>query len=257
LRVLKIRNRGIVMGRKWANIVKKKGAADKLRGQIYTKILFEVTRAVKSGGADSSSNFLLKLALDKCKKNNVPRDNIDRAIKKGLGGDDDGYAEVIYEGYGPGGVAVLVESFTNNPTRTVANIRLYFNKVNGSLGTSGSLQFIYNRKASFEVPVKGLELDEDDFTLELIDAGAEDIEVEDGFFCITGPMDTFGAISKKLEELGVSPEEAGLEQVPTTFKEVDDETYEAIMKLVDLMESDEDVVKVYHNIEFDERFNSL
>ncbi len=245
------------MGRKWANIVKKKGAADKLRGQIYTKILFEVTRAVKSGGADASSNFLLKLALDKCKKNNVPKDNIDRAIKKGLGGDDDGYAEIIYEGYGPGGVAVLIEAFTNNPTRTVANIRLYFNKVNGSLGTSGSLQFIFNRKSSFEVPLEGFTLDEDDFTLELIDAGAEEIENEDGYFCITGPMESFGAISKKLEELEVNPEEAALEQVPTTFKEVDDETYLAIMKLVDMAESDEDVVKVYHNIEFNERFNSL
>jgi len=243
------------MGRKWANIVKKKGAADKLRGQIYTKILFEVTRAVKSGGAEASSNFLLKLALDKCKKNNVPKDNIDRAIKKGLGGEDDGYAEVIYEGYGPGGVAVLVESFTNNNTRTVANVRLYFNKVNGSLGTTGSLQFIYDRKASFEVPIEGLE--EDEFTLKMIDAGAEDIEVEDGFFCITGPMESFGAISKKLEELGVNPEEAGLEQVPTTFKEVDDENYLANMKLIDFLESDEDVAKVYHNIEFDERFNDL
>lgn len=243
------------MGRKWANIVKKKGAADKLRGQIYTKILFEVTRAVKSGGAEASSNFLLKLALEKCKKNNVPKDNIDRAIKKGLGGDDDGYAEVIYEGYGPNGVAVLVESFTNNTTRTVANVRLYFNKVNGSLGTTGSLQFIFNRKASFEVPVG--ELDEDEFTLEMIDAGAEDIEIEDGFFCITGPMESFGNISKKLEELDVSPEEACLEQIPTTHKEVDDETYLAIMKLVDLLESDEDVVKVYHNIEYDQRFDDL
>ena len=243
------------MGRKWANIVKKKGANDKLRGQIYTKILHEVTRAVKSGGAEIGSNFLLKLALDKCKKNNVPKDNIDRAIKKGLGGDDDGYSEVIYEGYGPNGVAVLVESFTNNTTRTVANVRLYFNKVNGSLGTTGSLQFIYTRKANFEVPVAGL--DEDEFTLEMIDAGAEDIEIEDGFFCITGPMETFGSISKKLEELNVAPEEACLEQIPTTYKEVDDQTYLAIMKLVDFLESDEDVVRVYHNIEFDERFNDL
>lgn len=243
------------MGRKWANIVNKKGAADKLRGQIYTKILFEVSRAVKSGGEDPSTNFLLKVALEKCKKNNVPKDNIDRAIKKALGGNDDGFKEVAYEGYGPGGVAIFVETSTNNNTRTVANVRAYFNKANGSLGTSGSLQFVFNRKAVFEVPVA--ELDEDEFTMEMIDAGAEDIEIEDGFFCISGPMEVFGAISKKLEELDIKPEEATLEQIATTFKEVDDETYLANMKLVDALESDEDVIKVYHNIEYDERFENL
>ncbi|WP_127716840.1 YebC/PmpR family DNA-binding transcriptional regulator [Halobacteriovorax sp. HLS] len=243
------------MGRKWANIVKKKGAADKLRGQIYTKILFEVSKAVKSGGEDPATNFLLKIALEKCKKNNVPKDNIDRAIKKGLGGDDDGYQEISYEGYGPNGVAIFVEASTNNVTRTVANVRVCFKKAGGSLGTTGSLQFVFTRKAVFEVP-QG-DLDEDEFTLEMIDAGAEDIELEDGIFCINGPMEVFGAISKKLEELGVQPEEATLEQIPQTFKEVDDETYEAIMKMIDALESDEDVLKVYHNIEYDERFAEL
>jgi YebC/PmpR family DNA-binding regulatory protein len=243
------------MGRKWANIVNKKGAADKLRGQVYTKILFEVSRAVKSGGEEPSTNFLLKIALEKCKKNNVPKDNIDRAIKKAMGGNDDGFQEIPYEGYGPGGVAIYIESSTNNNTRTVANVRAAFNKAGGSLGTTGSLQFVFNRKAVFEVPVTGL--DEDDFTLEMIDAGAEDIEVEDGFYCINGPMEVFGAISKKLEELDVKPEEATLEQIPTTFKEIDDETYLANQKLIDTLEADEDVIKVYHNIEFDERFNDL
>ena len=242
------------MGRKWANIEKKKGAADKLRGQIYTKILFEVTKAVKSGGEEVGSNFLLKIALEKCKKNNVPKDNIDRAIKKGLGGDD-GYAEVMYEGYGPGGVAIFVETSTNNTTRTVANIRSFFNKAGGSLGTTGSLQFVFNRKAVFEIP-QG-ELDEDDFTLEMIDCGAEEIELDDGYFEVTGPMEVFGSISKKLEELGITPEEAGLEQVPITYKAVNDENYINNMKLIQNIEQDDDVVKVYHNIEFDERFNDL
>lgn len=243
------------MGRKWANIEKKKGAADKLRGQIYTKILFEVTKAVKSGGEEPGSNFLLKLALDKCKKNNVPKDNIDRAIKKGLGGNDDGYEEVTYEGYAPGGVAIFVETSTNNVTRTVANVRSYFNKVKGSLGTTGSLQFVFTRKAVFEV-AQG-DLDEDDFTLEMIDAGAEDIELEDGFFEISGPMEIYGTVSSKLHEMGITPEESGLEQIPMNFKEVDDETYQTTMKLIGLLEADEDVIKVYHNIEFDERFADL
>lgn len=243
------------MGRKWANIEKKKGAADKLRGQMYTKILFEVTKAVKSGGPEAGANFLLKVALEKCKKNNVPKDNIDRAIKKGMGGDDDGYQDINYEGYGPNGVAIFVEASTNNVTRTIANVRNFFNKNGGTVGTSGSLQFVFTRKAVFEFP-QG-ELDEDEFTLEMIDAGAEDIELEDGYFEVSGPMEVFGTISKKLEELDVSPEEAGLVQVPQTFKEVTDETYLAIMKLVDALESDEDVIKVYHNMEFQEHFNDL
>ncbi len=243
------------MGRKWANIEKKKGAADKLRGQIYTKLLFEVTKATKSGGAEPSSNFLLKIALEACRKNNVPKDNIDRAIKKGIGGDDDGYEEITYEGYGPNGVAIFVEASTNNVTRTVANVRVCFKKAKGTLGTTGSLQFVFNRKAEFEIP-QG-QINEDDFTLEMIDAGAEEIELEDGFFCVTGPMDSFGSISKKLEELKLAPEKASLEQVPITFKEVDDETYQTIMQLVDTLEADEDVIKAYHNIEYDARFANL
>lgn len=243
------------MGRKWANIEKKKGAADKLRSQIYTKILFEVTKAVKSGGEDANSNFLLKIALEKCKKNNVPRDNIDRAIKKGLGTDDSGYQDIAYEGYGPNGVAIYVEASTNNVTRTGANIKSYFNKGKGSLGTPGSLQFVFSRKAVFEVPVG--KIDEDEFTLEMIDAGAEEIEIEDGYFCISGPMEVFGAISKKLEELKITPEEATLEQIPLTFKAVDDQTYLAIMKLINTIEADEDVIKVYHNIEYSEHFADL
>lgn len=243
------------MGRKWANIVKKKGAADKLRGQIYSKILLEVTTAAKSGGADPGANFLLKIALEKCKKNNVPRDNIERAIAKGCGTLDDGYNDITYEGYGPNGVAIFVEASTNNPTRTIANVRVCFKKAGGAVGTTGSLQFVFNRRAVFEIP-QG-ELDEDDFTMEMIDVGAEEIELEDGFFSVSGPMDIFGAVSKKLEELNIAPEEAALEQVPLTFKEVDDETYLTIMKLVDALEEDEDVLKVYHNIEYDDRFADL
>ncbi len=181
------------MGRKWANIEKKKGAADKLRSQVYTKILFDVGKAVKSGGAEPSTNFLLKIALEKCKKNNVPKDNIDRAIKKALGGGNDGVQEVSYEGYAPGGVAIFVETSTNNGTRTVANIRSYFNRSGGSLGTTGSLQFIFTRKAVFEVLRDNL--DEDEFTLEMIDAGAEDIELDGSHFEITRRMEDFGAFS--------------------------------------------------------------
>lgn len=236
------------MGRKSAKIANKKGAADKAKSQIYTKALYDVQKAVKQGGPDPATNFLLKIALDRCRKFNVPKDNIERAIKKGAGGDADGYEDVSYEGYGPGGVAIFVEGSTNNNTRTVANVKSYFNKSGGSLGTSGSLQFIFDHKAVFTVPVENI--DEDEFTLELIDVGAEDIEKGEELFEVIGPKESFGQIQNKLQELQVSPEEAGLERIPTTFKAVDDdETMAALEKLIDSLESDDDIVAVYHNIE--------
>lgn len=235
------------MGRKSAKIAQKKGAADKLKSQVYTKALRDVTIAAKSGGADPNTNFLLKIALERCKKNNVPKDNIDRAIKKGTGGDGAGYEDVTYEGYGPHGVAIFVEAATDNVTRTVANVRNFFTKNGGSLGTSGSLQFIFDRKAVFQIP-QG-ELNEDDFTMEMIDAGAEDIELEDGVFEVTGPMDVFGQIQDKLQELNITPDEAGLERIPNNYKTVTDEEYADNEKIIDLLEADDDVQTVYHNME--------
>lgn len=235
------------MGRKSAKIAQKKGAADKLRSQVYAKALHDVARAVKSGGGDPDTNFLLKIALDRCKKFNVPKDNVDRAIKRGLGGDGEGYEDVTYEGYGAGGVAVYVEASTNNITRTVSNVRSYFNKCQGSLGKDGCLQFIFDRKAVFTIAPENHVID--DLTLELIDAGVEDVAMVDDLIEITGPMESFGSIQNQLQSMGITPEEASLKQIPVTFKEVDDETYEQVDKLIDLLESDDDVVAVYHNIE--------
>lgn len=238
------------MGRKSAKIAGKKGAADKARSLVFTKALHDVAIAVKSGGGDPTTNFLLKIALDRCKKFNVPKDAIERAIKKGSGGDGAGYEDVTYEGYGPNGVAVFVETSTNNITRTVANVRNYFNKSGGSLGKDGCLQFIFDRKAVFMVP-EG-DLVEDDFTLEMIDAGAEEIELEDALYEVIGPMDAFGTIQNKLQELGTNPEEAGLERIPTSYKALDEESMKAWDKLIDSLESDDDVVNVYHNLEENE-----
>jgi YebC/PmpR family DNA-binding regulatory protein len=240
------------MGRKSAKIAAKKGAQDRLKSQVYTKALHDVYIAVKSGGGDPDTNFLLKIAMERCKKFNVPKDNIDRAIKKGMGGDGAGYEDITYEGYGPDGVGIFVEASTDNVTRTVANVRSYFNKCGGSLGKDGSLQFIFDRKAVFIVP-KG-ELDEDDFTLEMIDVGAEDIETnEDGHFEVLGPMESFGDIQSKLQEMGVTPEEANLQRIPNNFKKIENEdTMGQLEKLIGLLEDDDDVVSVYHNIEGDE-----
>jgi YebC/PmpR family DNA-binding regulatory protein len=214
------------MGRKWNNIKEKKGEQDKQRALVYTKVLREITK--------------------------VPKDNIDRAIKKGLGADDEGYEDIAYEGYGPNGVAIFIEASTNNVTRTVANVRNYFNKCGGSLGTTGCLQFVFERKAVFEIKLNNL--NEDDFTMSMIDAGAEDVVLEDGHFTVTGPMESFGQIQTALDILKVTADEAGLERVPLTFKEIDVETFKIIMKLVDLLENDDDVIKVYHNIEYNDSF---
>ena len=235
------------MGRKSAKIAAKKGAADKAKSRIYSKALHDVSLAIKSGGPDPATNFLLKIALDRCRKHNVPKDNIERAIKKGSGEGGDDYSDINYEGYGPGGVAVFVEASTNNGTRTVANVRSYFNKSNGSIGKEGCLQFVFDRKAVFLIP-QG-ELVEDDFALEMIDAGAEDIDLEDGQFEVVGPMESFGDIQKKLQELNVTPEEAGLERIPLSFTTANEEVMADIEKLVGLLEDDEDIVNVYHNIE--------
>ena len=222
------------MGRKSAKIAARKGAQDKLKSQVYTKALFEVTRAVKRGGDDPDTNFLLRVALNKCRKNNVPKDNIQRAVKKGLGGDGDNFSDVVYEGYGPGGVAVFVETSTDNVTRTVANMRFYFSRNGGTLGQTGSLQFLFDHKSVFEVLQSQLTeqgLDEDDFMLEMIDAGAEEVDPEDESLIITGAKEDFGSIQAKLEELNITPEEASLERIPNNRKEIDDDTFEQVMKL--------------------------
>lgn len=235
------------MGRKSAKIAAKKGAADKARGALFTKMLKDVFIASKSGGPDPDTNFLLKVSIDRCKKNNVPKDNIDKAIKKGQGSDGVGYEDVNYEGYAPNGVAIFVETSTNNVTRTVANVRSYFNKCSGSLGTAGSLEFIFERKALFTIPNEGI--DEDDFTLNMIDAGAEDVELHDDMYEVLGPVESFGTIQEKLQEINVNPDEAGLIRIPTTTKSVDEESLVQIEKLIGLLEDDDDVVTVYHNLE--------
>jgi len=235
------------MGRKSAKIAAKKGASDKAKGQLYTRALKDVFKASKSGGADIETNFLLKIAVERCKKFNVPKDNIDRAIKKGQGSDGIGYEDISYEGYGPNGVAIFVEASTNNVTRTAANVRSYFKKCGGSLGVNGSLEFIFKHEAEFSIPAAGI--DEDQFTLEMIDAGAEEVELDEEFYEVKGPKEAFGSIQVKLQEMNITPDEAGLVRTPLVYKEADEETTEQIDKLIGMLEEDDDVVTVYDNME--------
>jgi YebC/PmpR family DNA-binding regulatory protein len=244
------------VGRKWNNIKMKKAAQDKLRSQSYTKVLREILMAVKnSGHAEVESNFALKIALQKAKDFNVPRDNVEKAIKKGLGQDGAVVEEINYEGYGEGGVAVFIETATDNPTRTVSNIRSYFNKYGGSLGTPGCLQFVFERKAIFtikEEEMKGMSTD--DLMMELIDFNIDDVETEEGFVTVKAPTDSYHDVYKKLEALKIKVEDSGLERLPLNEKAVTKEVFDKLQKLFDVIEGDDDVTKLYHNLEWNEAF---
>ena len=244
------------MGRKWNNIKMKKAAQDKQRSQNYTKVLREVTMAVKRAGhAEVEANFALKIALLKAREYNVPKENVDKAIKKGLGTDGAEIEEINYEGYGLDGVAIFIEAATDNPTRTVGNIRSYFNKWGGSLGTPGCLQFVFERKATFTIKSENMnKMSPDDLMMELIDFNIDDVETEDGFVTVKGPVEAYGDIYKKLEDLKIKVEESGLERLPLNTKEVSKESFEKIQRLIDVLDSDDDIQKVYHNLEWNEAF---
>ncbi len=241
---------------KWKNIQHRKGAQDAKRGKAFTKLIKEVTVAVKTGGADVDSNPRLRLAVQNCRGANMPKDNIERAIKKADGAGGSNFQEVTFEGYGPDGVAIFVETATDNNTRTVASVRSYFKKYNGNLGKDGCLEFIFNRKAVFSLSNE--KLDEEDFTLEMIDASAEDVEFDGDIVTITSEMEHFGNVQKKLNELNLETIEAGLQRIPITTKEIQTDSFKTFMKLINILEEDDDVQKVYHNVEFNEDlFNSL
>ncbi|GAA4837010.1 YebC/PmpR family DNA-binding transcriptional regulator [Algivirga pacifica] len=234
---------------KWANIKHRKGAQDAKRGKIFTKLIKEISIAAKLGGGDTETNPRLRLAIQNAKGQNMPKDNIERAVKKATGADATDYMELTYEGYAPGGIAVFVECSTDNQNRTVSAVRSYFTKVGGSLGKNGSLEFIFDRKGIFEfnMPEGGLDMDE--FELEMADAGAEDIEVMDDLIVITSAMEDFGAVNKKLEDMGIEVASAGLKRIPNNTSTVDNDTLTKVMKLIDKLEDDDDVQQVYHNLE--------
>jgi len=236
---------------KWSTIKRKKGALDAKRSKIFSKLIKEITVAVKEGGSDPDGNPRLRLAIANAKGQSMPKDNIERAINKGKDKNSASFQEVTYEGYLPHGIAVYVECTTDNTQRTVSNVRAIFNKYGGSLGTNGSLKFLFDRKGVFIIP-KG-DIDQEEFEMELIDAGAEDIELEDGYFHVTTSMEDFGPMMKKLEELGIEPETAELQRIPHETKTLSDEDAEKIMKVIDLFEDDDDVQKVWHNLELSDK----
>lgn len=233
---------------KWANIKRRKGAQDAKRGQMFTKLIKEITVAAREGGPDPEGNPRLRLAIQNAKGQNVPKDNIERAINKGSGSDAVDYIETTYEGYGPHGVAVFLECATDNLNRTVASVRSLFSKYGGSLGVNGSVDYMFERKGTFLIR-QTAEMDEDDLILELIDGGAEEVEFNEGYVEVTCAMEDFGNMQHKLEGLGLEAETAELQRIPTTTVALDDEQFEKVIKLIEALEEDDDVQKVYHNIE--------
>jgi YebC/PmpR family DNA-binding regulatory protein len=214
----------------------------------FTRISKEIIMAVKEGGPNPDTNYRLKLAIQNAKSANMPKDNVERAIKKATSKDQSDYKTVNYEGYAPHGIAVLVVTATDNTTRTVANVRSYFNKYNGSLGTSGSVEFLFEHKSFFKIPVGDIDLEE--FELEMIDFGGEEIfKLDDeDFYMIYGPFEEFGNISKGLDDMGIEIEESGSEYIPTTTKSLNEEEQAEVEKLLEKMEEDDDVQNVYHTM---------
>jgi YebC/PmpR family DNA-binding regulatory protein len=232
---------------KWSTIKRKKGAIDAKRGKIFTKIIKEIIIATKEGGGDPESNARLRLAVQNAKGANMPKDNIERAIKKALGADAESFMETTFEGYAPGGVAVFVECLTDNNNRTVAAVRSAFNKHGGNLGTNGSLSFLFERKGIFHI--KNDDVSIEDLELEMIEAGASDLEVDGETITVTCAMEDFGSVNRKLNELKIEPEEAGLKRIPNDTKKVDLEVAKKVLRLVDTLEDDDDIQFVYHNLE--------
>jgi YebC/PmpR family DNA-binding regulatory protein len=235
---------------KWSTIKRKKGAIDAQRSKMFTKIIKEISIAVKEGGAEPESNPRLRLAIANAKGVNMPKDNIQRSISKASDKDSSSLMEVTYEGYAPNGIAVFLECTTDNLQRTVSNVRSYFNKHNGELGKNGSLSFLFERKGIFSFPQTNIERDL--LEMELIEAGAQDIDLEDGYYTVTTLMEDFGAMMKKLEELKIEPESARLERVPAETKILGIEEAKKVMRLIELFEDDDDVQQVYHNLEMTE-----
>lgn len=215
--------------------------------RTFTKIGKQISIAVKAGGPDENANPRLRVLLHNAKAANMPKETVQRAIKKATSKDESDYKEMVYEGYGPFGIAVVVETATDNTTRTVANVRSYFNKFGGSLGTSGSLTFLFDHKCVFKVKAQeGVSLE--DLELELIDYGVDELEAEDEHIVLYGEFESFNNIQKHLEEAGYEIESADFERIPNDVKEVTPEQRIQLDKMLEKFEEDEDVQNVYHNI---------
>lgn len=236
---------------KWHNIQNKKGKADAKRGKIFTKIGRELMIAVKNGGPDPDNNPKLRDAIAKAKAANMPNDTVQRSIKKASGEIDSvNYERIVYEGYGPSGVAVIVDTLTDNKNRSAGNVRSAFTKGGGNMGTTGCVGFMFQEKG--EIVIEKGELDEEELMMMALDASAEDFNSEEEVFIITTSPEDFGTVREALEAEGLEFLEAGVKMIPDTYTEIDEEAAKKFQKMLDLLEDDDDVQEVYHNAEFPE-----
>ena len=233
---------------KWSTIKRKKGAADAKRGAVFTRLTRELVMAAREGGADIDSNFRLRLAWDKARSENMPKDNIERAIKRGAGEDKDGvvFEQIFYEGYAPHGVAVMVESVTDNRNRTVAELRHAFTKAGGNMAEPGAVGWQFERIAFFSFPSSAMNYDK---AFELgIEAGADDVLEDNGMIEITGPIESFKEITTRLHKAGVQPDEAELRMSPKQEVELDPDDTVKVLKAIENIEDLDDVQNVYSNL---------
>ncbi|RJP84183.1 MAG: YebC/PmpR family DNA-binding transcriptional regulator [Desulfobacteraceae bacterium] len=243
---------------KWANIKHKKGAEDAKRGKVFTKVVKEIIVAARLGGGDPATNPRLRGVLQKAKSANLPKDNVERAIKKGTGDlEGSNYEEISYEGYGPGGVAVLVESLTDNKNRTVADVRHIFNKHNGNLGENGCVGWMFDKKGWISVAKEGV--DEDTLMMAALDAGAEDVKTDDAaeFEIITAP-DDFEAVKAAIEKASIVILDSEVTMLPQNYARIIGKEAEQMIKLMDALDDNDDVQKVYTNADIpDEVMDAL
>ena len=215
--------------------------------RVFTKLGKQITIAVREGGSEPDTNPRLRVLIQQSKKENMPKENVERAIKKATSKDEADYKEMVYEGYGPNGIAIVVETATDNPTRTVANIRSYLTRHGGSLGTSGCLQFLFDHKCVFKIaPKEGVSLE--DLELELIDFGVDELVEDDDSIILYGEFQSYSSIQKYLEENGFEIFSAEFERIPNDMKELKKKKKAQVMKLLDKIEDDEDVQNVFHNM---------
>jgi YebC/PmpR family DNA-binding regulatory protein len=233
---------------KWANIKHRKSANDARKGKLFARLVKEISMASKQGGIMPESNPRLRLAIQNAKSANLPKDNIERAIKRGNGQDITAYAEITYEGYAAHGVAVIVECMTDNLNRAVAAVRAIFAKHRGRLGKSGSLAFLFDRRGVFTLKKEALVTNEEALTLAMIEAGAADIESAADCLRITCPLETFGQVQQKLEALEIAIESAALQYIPNTSVALNKHAAAEVIKLIDALEDHEDVQRVFQNM---------
>lgn len=242
---------------KWANIRHKKAKEDAKRAKVFTKHIKEITVAAREGGGDPDGNPRLALAIENAKSDNVPKDNIERAIKRGTGEGDDGstYEETTFEGYGPGGIAYFIEVTTDNNNRSVSEIRHIFTKHGGNMGTSGSVGYMFEQKGMIQVPANGL--DEEEFMLEAIDAGAVDVDTEDDFFVVYTERESLFDVRKNLEQAGYEIESAKLIRQAVTETKVDKDVALSNLRMMEKFEDNDDVNEVFTNMLMDDETIAL